>query len=242
MSTLTKIWTEEKIRNIIRHLDEKTGLNGASLPIKLASHGNALGYYQYVGEKMFGFKPKFFNDPNTKEAAAIDVIRHEYAHYYVDVTGISKFFTRKGSSRNHNTDWKWACKMVGANPNSYYQPEYFESKNWKLDDAVMACNADDVEQFDVISYLNRWHKLPIDPDTANRINARIKERTPNSYFEIGDEVVHPAKGFGIVHDVIPYDYFTQKIYVCFEDGSSDIFTAPEICKIVDGVAITYRRK
>ena len=59
MSTLTKTWTEEKIRSIIRKLDEKTGLDGASLPIKLASHGNALGYYQYVGEKMFGFKPKF---------------------------------------------------------------------------------------------------------------------------------------------------------------------------------------
>lgn len=132
--------------------------------------------------------------------------------------------------------------MVGANPNSSYQSECFESKNWNLDDAVMACNADDVEQFNVISYLNRWHNLPTDSDTANRINARIKERAPNSYFEIGDEVLHPAKGFGIVHDVIPYDYFTQKIYVCFEDGSSDIFTAPEICKIVDGVAITYRRK
>lgn len=74
MSTLTAVWTEDKIRSIIRKLDEKTGLNGAALPIKLASHGNALGYYQYVGEKKFGFKPKFFNDPNTKEAEAVDVM------------------------------------------------------------------------------------------------------------------------------------------------------------------------
>lgn len=119
MSTITKTWTEDKIRTIIRKLDEKTGINGAALPIKLASHGNALGYYQFVGEKMFGFKPKFLNDPSTKEAAVIDVIRHEYAHYYVDVTGISRFFVRKDSSRNHNTDWKWACSMVGACPSSY---------------------------------------------------------------------------------------------------------------------------
>jgi len=40
MSTITKTWTEDKIRSIIRKLDEKTGLNGAALPIKLASHGS----------------------------------------------------------------------------------------------------------------------------------------------------------------------------------------------------------
>ena len=73
-------------------------LIGDTLPIKLASHGNALGYYQYVGEKKFGFKHKYFNDPNTKETESVDVIRREYAHYYVDATNISRYFTRKGSS------------------------------------------------------------------------------------------------------------------------------------------------
>lgn len=67
MSTLTAVWTEDKIRSIIRKLDEKTGLNGAALPIKLASHGNALGYYQYVGEKKFGFKPNFLTIPTQKK-------------------------------------------------------------------------------------------------------------------------------------------------------------------------------
>lgn len=33
MSTITKTWTEDKIRSIIRKLDEKTRLNGAALPI-----------------------------------------------------------------------------------------------------------------------------------------------------------------------------------------------------------------
>lgn len=33
MSTITKTWSEDKIRSIICKLDEKTGLNGAALAI-----------------------------------------------------------------------------------------------------------------------------------------------------------------------------------------------------------------
>lgn len=39
MSTLTKVWTEDKIRAIIRKLDEKTGLDGVSLPITISGSG-----------------------------------------------------------------------------------------------------------------------------------------------------------------------------------------------------------
>lgn len=41
---------------------------------------------------------------------------------------------------------------------------------------------------------------------------------------------------------IPHDYWTQKIYVRFEDGSDGVFDAKDICKIVDGVAIPYKTK
>lgn len=37
MSTITKTWNEDKIRSIIRKLDEKTGLNGAALPIEYSA-------------------------------------------------------------------------------------------------------------------------------------------------------------------------------------------------------------
>lgn len=80
-----KIWTEDKIRFIIRKLDEKTGLNGAVLPIVFNSYGRFLGHYRYVEPKTFGFNRKFFNNPSTGETKVIDVIRHEYAYYYVDV-------------------------------------------------------------------------------------------------------------------------------------------------------------
>ena len=48
MFSITKVWTEEKIRFIIHKLDEKTGLSGADLPIAFKAYGNTLGNYQYV--------------------------------------------------------------------------------------------------------------------------------------------------------------------------------------------------
>lgn len=242
MSTVTKTWTEDKIRSIIRKLDEKTGLNGAALPIKLASHGSALGYYQYVGEKRFGFKPKFINDPNTKEAEVIDVIRHEYAHYYVDAANLERYIGHSRRETSHGSDWKWACKMVGADPSRCHNAVKFSDKNWSADEAVAAHNANDVVAFDILSYLERWHSVPIDADTANKTLARIKERNPNAYYEVGDEIFHPKRGFGTVRDAIPHDYCTQNVYVRFEDQSDGVFNAKDICKIVNGVVIPYRTK
>lgn len=242
MSTIAKTWTENKIRSIIRKLDEKTGLNGAALPIKLASHGNALGYYQYAGEKKFGFKPKFINDSETKEAEVIDVIRHEYAHYYVDVTHLERYIGHSRRETSHGDDWKWACKMVGADPTRCHNTATFSDKNWTADEAVAAYNANDVNAFDIFSYLKRWHRVPMDADTASKILVRIKERNPDAYYEIGDGVLHPKRGFGTVEDAIPHDYWTQKIYVRFEDKSDGVFDAKDICKIVDGVVIPYKTK
>lgn len=52
MSTITKIWTEDKIRFIIRKLDAKTELNGAALPIAFKCNDRVLGQYSH--------KPKAF--------------------------------------------------------------------------------------------------------------------------------------------------------------------------------------
>lgn len=242
MSTLTHTWTEEKIRSIIRKLDEKTGLNGASLPIKLASHGNALGYYQYVGEKMFGFKPKFINDPNTKEAEVIDLIRHEYAHYYVDKTSLSRYFTRKGSSRGHNTDWKWACKMVGADPTSYHRKELFEDKNWDAAEAEKYYLAEDIPAVDIQRHLALWGQIPMDEEQAAKIIARLKARNPDAYCSKRDWILHPKRGFGVVQDAIPYDYCEQKVYVRFEDRSAGVFNTKDLYRLVDGKAVSCAKR
>ena len=239
MSTITKIWTEDKIRSIIRKLDEKTGLNGAELPITFRSCGGSLGYYRYVEPKAFGFNRKFFNDPSTGEAEVIDVVRHEYAHYYVDVAHLEKYIGHSRRETSHGDDWKWACKMVGADPTRCHNTSDFIGKKWSLAEAAAAYNADDVTKFDVLAYLNKWHQAPVDSETASRTLARIKERNPYAYYETGDEVLHPKRGFGIVEDTIPHDYWTQKIHVRFEDQNDGVFEAKDLCKIVNGIVFPY---
>lgn len=242
MSTITKTWTEEKIRSIIRKLDEKTGLNGAALPIAFNSYGWFLGHYRYVEPKAFGFNRKFFNDPFTKEAEVIDVIRHEYAHYYVDAANLEYHIGHSCRETSHGTDWKWACKMVGADPMRCHDVSVFTDKDWSPSDAIAAYNADDVVKFDVLTFLHRWNRLPFDLDSVFKRLVRIKEHNPNGYYEIGDKILHPQRGSGIVEDTIPYDCWTQKIYVRFDDQSDGVFDAEDICKIVDGIVIPYRVK
>lgn len=242
MSTITEIWTEEKIRSIIRKLDEQTGLNGATLPIAFNSYGWFLGHYRHVEPKAFGFNRKFFNDPFTKEAEVVDVIRHEYAHYYVDAANLEKYIGHSRRETSHGSDWKWACKMVGADPTRCHNVDAFYGKNWTVDEAQRAYNADDVIRFDIQKYLNLWGNIPMDPEKEVMIANRIKESNPNSYYDIGDEVLHPKQGFGVVFDTIICDYTTQKLYVLFEDNSEGVFNSKELCKIVEGVAIPYHRK
>lgn len=123
MSTKTKIWTEELIRNELKRLDDlvykKKGilLVGGIIPIKFNNRAATLGYFKTNPEYEFGFSLHFFNDDQFPEGAALDVIRHEYAHYYAYVV----FGTAK-----HNKAWKAACQVVGASPSRFYTEEFCE--------------------------------------------------------------------------------------------------------------------
>ena len=121
MSSKTKNWTEEDFRRELRHIDEhvkKTQgieLVGAELDITYSQTAvHVLGRY-YPREKKFRFSLAFFNS-DIPEACAIDVIRHEYAHYYNDVVF--------GVESGHGKTFKAACKIVGANPKTYYNPAF----------------------------------------------------------------------------------------------------------------------
>ncbi len=208
MSTITKNWNEDMIRTIIRKLDKKAGLSGSTLSIAFNSYGWFLGHYRHVEPKAFGFNRKFFNNPSTEEAEVIDVIRHEYAHYYVGVAHLEKYIGHSSRETFHGDDWKWACKMVGADPKCCHNDSASIGKKWSLAEAIAAYNADDVTEFDVLAYLNKWHQPPIDSDIVAKTLTHIKEHKPDAYYEIGDEVLHPKRGFGTVVDTISHNYWT----------------------------------
>ena len=90
MSSITKEWNEEDFRKELRRLDQYVkrsqgvDLVGGELDIEYSERARCtLGMY-YPKEKKFKFSLLFFNS-DVPEACAIDVIRHEYAHYYADV-------------------------------------------------------------------------------------------------------------------------------------------------------------
>ncbi|MBQ2881651.1 MAG: SprT-like domain-containing protein, partial [Clostridia bacterium] len=115
MSSITKRWTEEdfrrELRKIDKHVRETQGidLSGAELEITFSERARCrLGYYSHV-KRMFNFSLAFFNS-NVPEESAIDVIRHEYAHYYNHVVN---------GQYGHGVYFKSACRIVGANPRTY---------------------------------------------------------------------------------------------------------------------------
>ena len=138
----------------------------SGVAIAFNSYGWFLGHYRYVEPKAFGFNRKFFNDPATGEAEVIDVIRHEYAHYYVDVTHLERYIGHSRRETSHGDDWKWACKMVGADPTRRHNNSDSIGKKWSITEAMASYNADDVAEFDALSYLGKWHQAPVDSETA----------------------------------------------------------------------------
>ena len=109
-----EIWNIERIRQEIKGLDVKTGLNGSALPITFGDSKRTLGQFSTISGGSFRFSRYYFDNPNWPVEEAIDVIRHEYAHYMEHV-----LYGRGG----HGLTWKRCCSMVGAVPIRLYNEE-----------------------------------------------------------------------------------------------------------------------
>lgn len=112
---MVMIWNEARIRAEFARLDKLTGLNGAALPITFSRAQHTLGMFSWEGEKMsFRFSNYWFQNPDWPEESALDVIRHEYAHYmdHVVYGGVG-----------HKKTWRMCCLKVGAMPSRLYNEE-----------------------------------------------------------------------------------------------------------------------
>lgn len=104
-------WSETAIRKELARLDEKTGLHGARLPISFSRAYTIIGQFSARGEGEFRFSTVYFRDPTWPVEEALNVIRHEYAHYmdYALYDGVG-----------HGSTWKKCCTMIGAVPQRCY--------------------------------------------------------------------------------------------------------------------------
>ena len=116
------IWDEARIRAELTRLDGITGLHGGELPIHMGNAKGTLGMFSYrASHRMyFTFSNYWFQNPEWPEESALDVIRHEYAHY-MD-------YMRRGKTA-HDKMWRMCCLKVGAMPTRLY--------NDKLNDHIV---------------------------------------------------------------------------------------------------------
>lgn len=115
------IWTEAKIRSEMQKLDKITNLSGSRLPISFTDSCSFLGRF-YFKNMRFEFSRKWFHDPEWSTQSALDVIRHEYAHYMNKVIY---------GGTGHDRTWRACCTKVGAQPSRLYNGQlekYFQSK------------------------------------------------------------------------------------------------------------------
>lgn len=111
-------WSEEMIREEIQRLDGITGLHGNDLPIRFTYSKRELGCFWENGDRApdhFEFSWHFFHGVHFTKEEALDVIRHEYAHYMNCVLY---------HGNGHDRTWKLCCHQVGAHPNRYHTREF----------------------------------------------------------------------------------------------------------------------
>lgn len=111
-------WPKDAIRREIRRLDQQTGLKGADITVRLYEEPEPLGCFTFIDpvRMTFGFSSTRFEDPRFTQAEALDVIRHEYAHFME--------YRLFGESTDHGPNWKACCKQIGARPSTYYTEDW----------------------------------------------------------------------------------------------------------------------
>lgn len=128
------IWDAERVREEIKRLDEITGLDGAKCPISFGNARRRLGCYCYADGGSFRFSNYYFQDNDWPVECAIDVIRHEYAHYMNH---------QVNNASGHGVLWKECCKIVGAVPSRLYKEEreeFWRNKH-SIEKKIMQCNS-----------------------------------------------------------------------------------------------------
>ncbi len=235
MSKLYGKWSVEDVREVIRGLDSRTGMNGASISIHLSKSlgdGSTLGTYCPSKDncwRSFSFSLKYFNDSNFNDLAAIDVIRHEYCHYLVDALGLKELFNDES---DHGIAWKTACGLLNTDQHGTYRAWYFPKAT---DDSFMnAYMSEDIQSVDILEQVDRWGlSLPSLNRRRYLEKSLVKKYTKLRVFSAGDYVFHDKFGYGKVLDTLPA-VNKQFLYVQFEQEEARIVQNRKVYKVVNG--------
>ena len=179
-----------QIRALYSELDRKFGLQAARVPITFGYEEDILGSYTQKdsGDEHFHFSLLFagYSLPQPlKPEDRKDLYLHEYAHYMQFNMEIPKEYTFAPGI--HGSAWKYCCSLIGAAPSPYYKVgEGLQKHDYEkvLRNAIGDRNVTVKDQY-------RREK-----NYQNQKNRRVQ-------FEIGEEVVHPKFGKGVIESITP---------------------------------------
>lgn len=235
MSILYGQWSVEDVRDVLRGLDEKTGMDGASIHISLCKtlgNGLTLGTYHPGSDnsrRHFSFSLQYFNNVKFKDLAAVDVIRHEYCHYLVDALNLKSVFNDKDA---HGIAWKTVCGLLNTDQYGTYRAWYF--KRTSESSLLNALLSNDIQTIDILEQIGRWGcRLPSINRRKYLEKELIKKYTKARVFAVNNRVIHSKFGMGTVLDTLPFEN-KQLLYVAFDDGEPHIVQNRHVYKMVNG--------
>ena len=191
-----------QIRALYTELDKKFHLRGAQIPITFGYDTDLLGSYTQSGintEEHFHFSLLFagygVEKPLSKEDR-LDLYKHEYAHYMRANMKIPKEYEWQPGI--HGSAWKYCCSLIGAVPSPYY----------KAGEALMPRKYDKVLK-------NPIHdkSIPL-RDNYRREQEYQKQKNRKVQYQIGEKVLHPKFGEGIIQDLTQTDS-SVKLHILF---------------------------
>ena len=120
-----KVWNIEHIKDFLKTLGEKYKLSCINIPVRISKRmTRALGLYVYKKNTLqpveFVFSA-YLLDGSYSEKEVMQVITHEFCHYYTD--------TIEGKPCKHNNKFKRNCILMGITDNTY--------SNYKLSDKLL---------------------------------------------------------------------------------------------------------
>lgn len=114
-----KVWTLDDVKKVFDEVVREHGLSIDNIPITISSRmTRCLGMCCYI--KMDGnivttqFKfSKLLLDGHYPEEVVKEVIKHEYAHHYTNVT--------LNKDCHHDENFKRTCRMLGISDSTYFE-------------------------------------------------------------------------------------------------------------------------
>lgn len=168
-------WPRERIRQEIRQLDHRTGLNGTRLAIDFSEDEKTIGSFTHTAGNIplhFTFSTRFFERPSFSDAEVIDVIRHEFAHYMKCVRHPDV------EEDSHGPLWQQCCREIGAVPQARhsYSTQY---RAERLQQHMLLSDADEIVQPGLTINHPRYGECTISHISHCRDMPRVSLTLPN---------------------------------------------------------------